>query len=358
MKIFTSVKDFFKKITIFLFSVFYKKFISFLPNVLFNKLQTLLQLLLRMHDQVESKEVLNKVKIDNIEFHIYNTSGKGGLHRMAHGGEVAEYGLVKCLQSIFEFEENPIFMDIGSCKGYYAIYISKYLNNNSVVYAVESNPEYCEQIKKTITYNRCKNIKLFNKVLSNKKKKVSILGLSVIDEKEISSEDKYLSIKEASLKFENYKPGLYKETSTLDSLINSLDIKPNILKIDVHGSEGPLLEGSLNCLKNNISYILLELHSNLLLQRHSPGFTRKDILIFLLNNNFNCALIAPFNITHPTSNAIVDEDIYFEKTGKCQFLKVNEKNIDAVLFYRSLETFILATNKEIEISNLSIFKKN
>ena len=48
----------------------------------------------------------------------------------------------------------------------------------------------------------------------------------------------------------------------LDHLVASRGLKPDILKIDVDGYEGPVIEGGLKVLRNHNPIIFLELHGH------------------------------------------------------------------------------------------------
>ena len=45
-------------------------------------------------------------------------------------------------------EINPIFADIGAFVGHYSCYVSKFLKYEKPIYALESNKEFCNDIKK------------------------------------------------------------------------------------------------------------------------------------------------------------------------------------------------------------------
>ena len=66
---------------------------------------------------------------------------------------IYEYSVIKILQNLLRLEKNPLFIDVGAFQGYYACYVSKYLNDRFPVYAIESNNLYCADIKKAISLN-------------------------------------------------------------------------------------------------------------------------------------------------------------------------------------------------------------
>ena len=61
-------------------------------------------------------------------------------------------------------------------------------------------------------------------------------------------------------------------------MFHTYKVMPNILKIDVHGAEGLVLNGAKNILENSVEYILLEVHQQQLLDLFSNGIKKNEIL--------------------------------------------------------------------------------
>ena len=127
--------------------------------------------------------------------------------------------------------------------GFYACLVASSFKNNVNIYAIESNPDYSNYIKKSIQINNFNNIKTINKILSDKKENLFIKNETVVPD---------------------LKPGenlVNLEAITLDELCKNENINPEIIKIDVHGAESKVVLGSKNILKNT-KIILLELHTS------------------------------------------------------------------------------------------------
>ena len=67
---------------------------------------------------------------------------------------------------------------------------------------------------------------------------------------------------------------------TLDRVCLDKKINPEIIKIDVHGAEGKVLDGSKKILKESVKVILLEMHTNEFINNFSGGMNRKKLLSF------------------------------------------------------------------------------
>ena len=75
--------------------------------------------------------------------------------------------IIKTIISVVEKLKIKNFLDLGSFMGYYSCFVSKYFNESLKVYAIESNREYSEYIKKTLSKNNFKNVEVINEILSN-----------------------------------------------------------------------------------------------------------------------------------------------------------------------------------------------
>ena len=85
--------------------------------------------------------------------------------------KIYEETMMYCLKTILEskiIEKNKIvFFDLGAYAGYYSTYVSKKLDDEAIVCAIESNQKYYESILDTIRLNNLHKLKAFNAVLSD-----------------------------------------------------------------------------------------------------------------------------------------------------------------------------------------------
>ena len=210
--------------------------------------------------------------------------------------------MVKTLLKSIEFLNLKNFLDIGSFMGFYACLVASSFKNNVNIYAIESNPDYSNYIKKSIQINNFNNIKTINKILSDKKENLFIKNETVVPD---------------------LKPGenlVNLEAITLDELCKNENINPEIIKIDVHGAEGKVVLGSKNILKNT-KIILLELHTSDFLKKFSNGLNKKEILSQLIDLNFDCYLVSSFRN-------------YDYKNQKYKFKKIDMQNFELLFFDR------------------------
>lgn len=118
-------------------------------------------------------------------------------------------------------DRNKVFVDIGACTGKYTIPMSKYYG---IVIAIEPNPKNLEFLRKNIELNKCDNVVIIDKAISNTKGKTKLA----------------LKGAQSFIEAYNVKDAIEIETDTLDNLIEKADV----IKIDVEGAELKVIEGS------------------------------------------------------------------------------------------------------------------
>lgn len=215
-------------------------------------------------------------------------------------------------------------MDIGAFMGYYACYVSSYLKDKFPVYAVESNPDYCKFIRHSARENGFLNLEVYQAALSDK--------------------EDILSVYKESVTKDNPK-GKKIKSITLDNLCRQNAVKPDILKIDVDGSEGKVLRGARNILRESVKFIILELHPDDLLERCSGSITRQDILSILEESGFKNYLIGGFRYKRSPEKKTFDE------TGRVSYLEITRENKEIVFYDRFVDLFIFSL-KGYDISSL------
>ena len=342
------LKSFLKIILNFIYLI-YREILNIIPKFIykylikfFNDLKNLTEL------KYYIKKDKYKLEIDNVSYYIYSRNldifsdevprAASKIPQTNWGEEyIYEYPVIKILQSIFKIEKKPIFMDIGAHQGYFTFFASKYLNDKYPVYGIESNKDYCKDLKVSIGLNNFLNCKIINEVLSDREKEMYIKTSSV----NIPSKKSFLD-----------NPELVK-SKTLDNVVYENKIEPNILKIDVHGSEGPLIKGGHKTLINLVNFILLELHPPSYIHKYSPGYTRSMIIKDIIKLGFDCYAIGPFRTIN------TDEGANFIKHKKISHLKVTESNLEGILFDLSFGALFLAVKKDFEINKLDcLINKN
>lgn len=316
-----------------LISNLYIKLFGLLPSFLNKFISKIFKKLYDLH-QLSSYQnnFLCELNIYGTKFKLY-LLGKDhqaqSVYRKLHKTDnVYEFQMVKILKSVIDSKKFKTFLDVGSFMGYFSCYAAS-IDKNLKVYSIESNKHYCQFIQKSLKQNSISNVNIFNEILSKNQTEMFFHKEGVY----FSNENK---------KFE------MKKSITLDSLCKINSIIPEIIKIDVHGAEGLVLNGSHDILKNDCKIILLELHSNEYLKKFSDGDNRTSVVNFLLKNKFSC-----FLISHHRNSG---EAKKFDKEKK---LEINEQNIEQIFFDReTADLLIFAIKKDLNINSFDYFSKS
>jgi len=340
------------------FGIYYST-IKLLPNKFYKYIILFFKKMIHYTKKVSLDDnLIVNYNVKDISFKIFVRKQNSQAHytytQLLSDGRVYELAITVSLNSILKYQENPIFADIGAFVGHYACYVSKFLKNDTPVYAIESNKEFCRDIKKSASLSNIENIEIINGVLSDKNEDLFVYDVGVVNPKEIESKNihdkEYL---EKVIKF-----GKKKNTTTMDNIFKDKECIPNILKMDVHGAEGKILAGSNDLLFSNVNYLLMELHTKDDLKKFSPGYTKTSIIKNLIDHNFNCYFISPhsdgFRDLYSTNN--ITQELYLNNTNKLKYLKIEKDTAELILYDRNFsDIFILAIKNNIDIKSLNCF---
>jgi FkbM family methyltransferase len=278
-------------------------------------------------------DVLTRQKIGDIEFKLWvkggHLTGQKVYLDLEKGKDPYEQLMVEALRSALDVTNKPVFMDIGAFMGYFACYVSSYTKGQFPVYVAESNPDYTKVIRKTVKENGFLNMHVFDAVLSDK--------------------EEILSVYKESVTKDNPR-GKKLQGITLDGLCRENAIMPNILKVDVDGSEGKVFNGAKKILKESVNFILLEFHPDDYLQRCSDGITRQEILSLLEGHGFKNYLIGGFRFKRSP------EMEKFKKTGLMSYVEITPENKELLFFDRFIDLFMFSV-KNHDIRSLKGFGK-
>lgn len=264
--------------------------------------------------------------VDGVEFdlEISRLVEKGQRHHraLAASGEVYEPVMTRCLTRLLKSMDEPRFMDIGAFAGYFACYVATLLHDSHPVCAVESDPAYCEGIRRSAELNGLRNLRVYEAILSNLEEPVDLGadGWSVV--------------------FGVAEGEAGRRSVTLDGLCERESIPaPNIMKMDIHGSEGKALLGMRSIL-GRMDYLLLELHNHLRLEEFSPGVNRQDIMEHLWGLGLSIHFIAG----HKAAGRMKERESI--RSGRFAYRRVTRENADCLFFDRQNDAILLVSPRD------------
>ncbi|MDH5716436.1 MAG: FkbM family methyltransferase [Spirochaetia bacterium] len=168
-----------------------------------------------------------------------------------------------------------VFFDIGSNIGYYSLLASKKVGEKGKVYSFEPNNQIIVELKKNISLNSIKNIKVNQLALSEKKGKAKLSQYE-------KGEEVYSSLSNTA--YPGKKITGYEKVNidTVDNFIKKNNInKVDLIKIDVEGAELLVLKGSKKLLSDKKASAIIFEMQDFLTQRFN--YTCEDLIQFLEN---------------------------------------------------------------------------
>jgi len=139
-----------------------------------------------------------------------------------------------CMDNV---KRGDMVLDVGGNIGFFAVVISKIIKNGKI-FCFEASPKNCKLIIKNIRINKCSNIILENKAVSEKNGKLRLYLYRETKYHRLyptKGHDRYVEV----------------ESVRLDDYFKDNDIKFDFAKIDVVGSEAKVIDGMLGIIKNS-----------------------------------------------------------------------------------------------------------
>jgi FkbM family methyltransferase len=146
----------------------------------------------------------------------------------------------------------PRVLDVGAHYGWYTIYLAKTIGNKGAVFAFEPSEAVFSILKQNVELNELRNVYLYKLPLSNKQEPVRM-----VVSQHTPRESRYMyAIEEEKDYCANV---LY--AIPFDELDKTEAIRPNIVKIDVHGVWRKVIDGMKESLYRDVKHLYLELDS-------------------------------------------------------------------------------------------------
>lgn len=200
------------------------------------------------------KTILRRFVVDGVAVRLCDYEKSNSLYGIESEIKQDVYRLKRIL-----FKKEDVVIDIGAHVGFISIYLAKkypFLK----IYSFEPSQDNYKHFKKNIKLNRVKNVKAFNKAVSQDGRRLDMYGRLFN-----SGGDTIYSKKLELLGYHYHSV----KSITLDDIFRTLHIKKcKVLKIDCEGSEYEILFNTK--MLNRIEYFSAEFHYNNYL--HSKGY--------------------------------------------------------------------------------------
>jgi FkbM family methyltransferase len=214
--------------------------------------------------------IIKRMLPKNLILPIFTGPLRGSLWFIASGNAhywIGDYEREQVILFARSLKSDTIFYDIGAHAGYYSILASKKVGDDGEVYSFEPLPRNVSYLKKNVQINKCKNVNIVESAISDSD------GMALFSEGASSYEGKISPYGEINVSMKS-----------IDSLMRISNLKkPDMLKIDVQGSEFRVLMGAKNTITKFKPKIFLSIHS--------PDL-EKLCLNFLLSINYRILKIS------------------------------------------------------------------
>jgi FkbM family methyltransferase len=177
-------------------------------------------------------------------------------------------------------KQDSIVLDIGANFGQLSILWSKYVGNNGIVYAFESNDFIYSILEKNILINNAKVKPIFGAVYKDSDK---IVNLSLLDQ------DKFDTYGGYGINFENPNTGKPVKTIAIDSIV--FDKPISFMKIDVEGGDLLVMQGAFNTINKHRMPIIFEFLEG---HQDKEGFGFYNYCDFIYKINYKIYKIIDF----------------------------------------------------------------
>lgn len=145
--------------------------------------------------------------------------------------------------------------DVGAHIGLYSIPASRVLDKEGFVYAFEPSLANCAYLERHKRFNNIDNVKVFSCLVGDG----PLDDVTFYENKDVDAMNSILAKRDPRL----YRKALRKQVS-LDDFCAAHKLNPEVLKIDVEGSELNVLKGAKSVFKNYRPVVFLSVHPRLL----------------------------------------------------------------------------------------------
>jgi FkbM family methyltransferase len=217
--------------------------------------------------------------------------------------------------------QRPQMLDIGAFIGYHSLLAGKFVGERGHVWGIESNRDYLDTFDEAVRLNGVRNVTPVYAALSDRSEPVRSLHRGV---------------------FTNTAGnGVVLESETCDALCGRLNIRPNVVKMDVDGFEAKVIGGMRKVMSTSLECMLLELHPNRYLDKYT-----EDIGAMTILDEIEAAGLQSYYVAgHRSPSPVMLRDL---ETGQFAYEKITPRNRETLLFDRPYHLLVVAVKRPLE----------
>ena len=218
---------------------------------------------------------------------LFNTSDFfSNMHFWQHGFEGYEPAVCEILARLIK--NSRVYADVGGNVGFFSV-LPALINRNCKIFYFEGDSTIRPLLIRNMELNQLseERITIINAVVGDREGEIEYRPHPY----------SFLAMYAAEEDIDVYDLKCHARVISLDDYFRRQGIDPDLLKIDVDGSEMSVLRGMSRILKETKPDLLLEVHPPLLLER---GSTASEVCDFLRERNYRFFLIPDFRNTGTT----------------------------------------------------------
>ena len=191
-------------------------------------------------------------QVSGTRFHLHGLFRSAGWYYVTYLTEGAyEAPVTAHITQVVRQCSAPRVLDVGAHYGWYTLYLSKIIADRGVVFAFEPSEAIFSFLRRNVELNDLHNVRLFKLPLSDKRETIRMVSSKVVP-----WESRYMHSVAERETMDNYTSTL--EAIPFDELNEREAIRPNIVKIDVHGVWRKVVDGMRESLHREVEHLYLE----------------------------------------------------------------------------------------------------
>lgn len=179
-------------------------------------------------------------------------------YQMGYWLGLTEQDVVEAMQTVIG--SGGVVYDVGAEIGYFSL-SAAVVSGSGPVYAFEPNPANAAVIRRSKSLNSDLNLHVVEKAVGNRRDRVSFITFE--NRPDVSNASLLGRLTEIQKDDQTAGQIIDVEMIDLDSFSIEIGLTPDLVKVDVEGAEGMVLQGMSRLLTEARPYLIIEIHNEI-----------------------------------------------------------------------------------------------
>ncbi|MGK7882591.1 MAG: FkbM family methyltransferase [Crocosphaera sp.] len=153
------------------------------------------------------------------------------------------------------------FLDVGASFGTISLPLAKIVGENGHIYAFEPAQKNQKFLKQILDINQIQNISVIPSAISDKSGTAQFLEYTDTNPLSWASDTSTLNAPTIKPNFQHSSYDV--QVTTIDEFVNTYNLQPAAIKIDIEGFEFYALQGAKQTLENDLPYLCIDIHNDI-----------------------------------------------------------------------------------------------